>query len=64
MGRKNMRSQWVFSLLVNGMPDEKGSGVGGLGRYRRERLRQMVLHSVFPDYNGERQVMRDGYRHV
>ncbi len=45
--------KWVYNLLVNGFPgsSEKHND-GGLKCYRAERLKHMVLNSVFRDYDG------------
>jgi hypothetical protein len=55
--------KWVYNLLVNGFSspaDERNDG--GLKSYRAERLKHMVLNSIFRDYDGlkRRRMSSDG----
>lgn len=55
--------QWVYNLLVNGFPGPDGAhGRDPLWSHRTRRLKNMVLHSIFHDFDGlkSRQMSVDG----
>jgi hypothetical protein len=52
MRRKPIRSQWVYSVLVNRFPETSPSPrKSGVRDFKYQRLRQMVLETLYGDFN-------------
>lgn len=66
MRNPRIRSQWIYNMLISGLPEEPaGQPHAALRRHRQKRLKEMVLSNVFESFQPPNpQSMREGYPHV